>query len=98
VSRMRKPRTVAILALPGVQLLDVCGPLDVFAEANAQVQRWIVANPGLPYDIASPAGRLGLSTRHFTRLFTRQVGVTPAEYRKRYSSPDPGRPRSGASG
>jgi transcriptional regulator GlxA family with amidase domain len=30
------PRTVAILALPGVQLLDVSGPLDVFAEANVQ--------------------------------------------------------------
>lgn len=28
--------TVAILALPGVQLLDVSGPLDVFAEANVQ--------------------------------------------------------------
>jgi transcriptional regulator GlxA family with amidase domain len=32
----RKVKTIAILALPGVQLLDVCGPLDVFAEANAQ--------------------------------------------------------------
>ena len=32
----RKTRSVAILALPGVQLLDVSGPLDVFAEANAQ--------------------------------------------------------------
>ncbi len=31
-----KVKTVAILAPPGVQLLDVCGPLDVFAEANAQ--------------------------------------------------------------
>ncbi|WP_027170999.1 GlxA family transcriptional regulator [Methylobacterium sp. 10] len=30
------PRPVAILALPGVQLLDVAGPLDVFAEANIQ--------------------------------------------------------------
>jgi transcriptional regulator GlxA family with amidase domain len=29
-------KTVAILAIPGVQLLDVSGPLDVFAEANAQ--------------------------------------------------------------
>ena len=29
-------RTVLILAMPGVQLLDVCGPLDVFAEANVQ--------------------------------------------------------------
>ena len=31
-----KTRTIAILALPGVQLLDVSGPLDVFAEANVQ--------------------------------------------------------------
>lgn len=29
-------RTVAILAMPGVQLLDVSGPMDVFAEANVQ--------------------------------------------------------------
>ena len=29
-------RTIAILAVPGVQLLDVSGPLDVFAEANWQ--------------------------------------------------------------
>jgi transcriptional regulator GlxA family with amidase domain len=36
---MRRPtraRTIGILALPGVQLLDVAGPLDVFAEANVQ--------------------------------------------------------------
>ncbi|WP_158931852.1 GlxA family transcriptional regulator [Acidisphaera sp. S103] len=32
-------RTIAILALPGVQLLDVAGPLDVFAEANTQTKR-----------------------------------------------------------
>ena len=39
---MAKPaRTIAILALPGVQLLDVSGPLDVFAEANTQVGREI---------------------------------------------------------
>jgi transcriptional regulator GlxA family with amidase domain len=38
---MAKPsvRTVAILAAPGVQLLDVSGPLDVFAEANVQAGR-----------------------------------------------------------
>ncbi|HTI00566.1 MAG TPA: DJ-1/PfpI family protein [Acidisoma sp.] len=29
-------RRIAVLALPGVQLLDVSGPLDVFAEANVQ--------------------------------------------------------------
>lgn len=33
---MAARRTVAILAMPGVQLLDVSGPLDVFSEANAQ--------------------------------------------------------------
>lgn len=32
----RTPRTIAILALPGVQLLDVSGPLDVFAQANIE--------------------------------------------------------------
>ena len=37
------PRSVAVLALPGVQLLDVAGPLDVFAEANAQSGRDIYA-------------------------------------------------------
>ncbi len=36
-----KSRIVAVLALPGVQLLDVCGPLDVFAEANEQIGRHI---------------------------------------------------------
>jgi len=32
----RKAKAIAIVALGGVQLLDVAGPLDVFAEANAQ--------------------------------------------------------------
>ncbi len=46
------PRTIAILAVPGVQLLDVSGPLDVFAEANLQAGREayrlriIAAGPG----------------------------------------------------
>ncbi len=30
------PKTIILLAVPGVQLLDVSGPLDVFAEANIQ--------------------------------------------------------------
>lgn len=32
-------KNVVILAVPGVQLLDVSGPLDVFAEANVQLGR-----------------------------------------------------------
>jgi transcriptional regulator GlxA family with amidase domain len=38
-------RSIAVLALPDVQLLDVAGPLDVFAEANAQTGRAV-------YDLA----------------------------------------------
>jgi transcriptional regulator GlxA family with amidase domain len=34
-------KIVAILALPGVQLLDVSGPLDVFAQANLEVSRQV---------------------------------------------------------
>jgi transcriptional regulator GlxA family with amidase domain len=37
--RKATTRTIAILATPGVQLLDVSGPLDVFAEANVQARR-----------------------------------------------------------
>ncbi|WP_244620734.1 type 1 glutamine amidotransferase family protein [Metapseudomonas lalkuanensis] len=34
---MSRPQvTLAILGMPGVQLLDACGPLDVFAEADRQ--------------------------------------------------------------
>jgi transcriptional regulator GlxA family with amidase domain len=36
---MKEPRAIAIVAMPGVQLLDVSGPLDVFAEANVQAQK-----------------------------------------------------------
>ncbi|KUQ84812.1 GlxA family transcriptional regulator [Enterobacter genomosp. O] len=32
---------IAVLAVPNVQLLDVCGPLDVFAEANRLMKREI---------------------------------------------------------
>jgi transcriptional regulator GlxA family with amidase domain len=34
-------KTIAILALPGVQLLDVSGPLDVFAQANLEAGRTV---------------------------------------------------------
>jgi transcriptional regulator GlxA family with amidase domain len=36
-------KTIAILALPGVQLLDVSGPLDVFAQANIEAGKTVYA-------------------------------------------------------
>jgi transcriptional regulator GlxA family with amidase domain len=54
-----KPLSVAILAVPGVQLLDVSGPLDVFAEANVQAGRMVYELCVLgtrPGDIRSSSG------------------------------------------
>ena len=36
---MMKPRRIGIVAIEGVQLLDVAGPADVFAEANVRAGR-----------------------------------------------------------
>lgn len=71
-------RTVAILGMPGVQLLDVSGPLDVFAEANVQAgknaYRLIVGScsPGplksssglsvIPDFVAGPAADMPIDT------------------------------------
>ena len=68
---MARTRTVAILALPGVQLLDVSGPLDVFAEANAQARREAYRL----LLVASKAGDLRSSSG--TRLVPDQTIATP---------------------
>jgi transcriptional regulator GlxA family with amidase domain len=56
---MPNRKAVAILAMPGVQLLDVSGPLDVFAEANAQaaaeIYRLVVLGVA-PGEICSSSG------------------------------------------
>ncbi|QNK70020.1 GlxA family transcriptional regulator [Variovorax sp. PAMC26660] len=46
--------------------------------ALQEVQRWIAANPAMDHSVASLASRMGLSGRHFARLFSQEVGVTPA--------------------
>jgi transcriptional regulator GlxA family with amidase domain len=48
--------------------------------ALQELQRWVVANPSLEHTIASLAGRMELSPRHFARLFKSQVGMTPASW------------------
>lgn len=52
-------KSIVVVALPGVQLLDVSGPLDVFAEANVQmgrdIYRLVVAARG-PGPIRSSSG------------------------------------------
>ncbi|MGB3487142.1 MAG: GlxA family transcriptional regulator [Xanthobacteraceae bacterium] len=54
-----KPKAIVVLALDGVQLLDVSGPLDVFAEANAQAgyeAYRLVVTAGAPGPIRSSSG------------------------------------------
>jgi transcriptional regulator GlxA family with amidase domain len=65
-----KAKTVVVVALPGVQLLDVSGPLDVFAEANSQAgyeaYRLIVA-AGEPGPVRSSSGVRLLADRIIDR-------------------------------
>lgn len=72
----RKPKTVVILALPGVQLLDVSGPLDVFAEANAQAgypaYRLLVA-AAAPGPIQSSSGVRLMADRIINREFDERI-------------------------
>jgi transcriptional regulator GlxA family with amidase domain len=47
------------------------------------VQLHIDANPGDDLALAALAARAGMSQRHLARLFTKQVGMTPARYVER---------------
>ncbi|MCU1038041.1 GlxA family transcriptional regulator [Stenotrophomonas maltophilia] len=48
--------------------------------ALQELQRWVAANPELDHSVANLADRMGLSTRHLSRLFRNEVGVTPAAW------------------
>lgn len=48
--------------------------------ALQELQRWVAANPALDHSVASLAGRMELSPRHFARLFGSEVGITPATW------------------
>lgn len=60
------PLTIAILAPPGVQMLDVSGPADVFAEANRQTRRdhyRVVTVGTAPLAVAASSGMRFLPDR-----------------------------------
>jgi transcriptional regulator GlxA family with amidase domain len=69
-------RTVVLVALPGVQLLDVSGPLDVFAEANVQAgyaaYRLFVA-AGEPGPVRSSSGVRLMADRIIDRDFDEAI-------------------------
>src|SRR5215510_4735996 len=67
-----RPRRIEILAFPDVQLLDVAGPLQVFATANDLAR---AAGRAMPYepvvvadeDLTISSAGLGLATRPLPR-------------------------------
>ncbi|RFB80254.1 GlxA family transcriptional regulator [Methylovirgula sp. 4M-Z18] len=46
--------------------------------ALQELQRWVVANPSLDHRVTNLAERMGISSRHFARLFRKEIGITPA--------------------
>jgi transcriptional regulator GlxA family with amidase domain len=55
VSRIATPRTIAVLAYPGVQILDVTGPLEVFARASeVAVERGRTPAPPYRIEVLAP--------------------------------------------
>ena len=67
---------------PGGQLQFGRAGVAVPAGRSAlqELQRWVAANPGEDHSVPSLARRLGLSPRHFARLFAAETGTTPAAY------------------
>lgn len=61
-------RVIAILAVPGVQLLDVSGPLDVFAEANRQLRRQVYEPVVVSLDTLDVASSSGVRLMANCRL------------------------------
>jgi transcriptional regulator GlxA family with amidase domain len=51
--------------------------------ALQEAQRWIAANPQGDHAVRALAKRVGLSPRHFARLFRSEVGLTPAAWVER---------------
>ncbi|VTR95829.1 family transcriptional regulator : Transcriptional regulator, AraC family OS=Variovorax paradoxus (strain EPS) GN=Varpa_5754 PE=4 SV=1: DUF4066: HTH_18 [Gemmata massiliana] len=45
-----------------------------------ELQRWVVAHPGEDHSVTQLAARVGLSPRHFARLFRSETGTTPAAW------------------
>lgn len=46
--------------------------------ALQELQRWVIAHPEADHAVPALADRMGLSPRHFARLFRSEVGITPA--------------------
>lgn len=48
--------------------------------ALQELQRWVNGHLEVEHSVSSMAERVGLSPRHFARVFQQEVGMTPAEF------------------
>jgi transcriptional regulator GlxA family with amidase domain len=49
----------------------------------AQLEAWMLGNPGADLTVPSLADRMGMSPRNFSRLFHSETGKTPAQFAER---------------
>jgi transcriptional regulator GlxA family with amidase domain len=54
--------------------------VPVGRSALQEAQRWIAAQPDADHSVERLAARIGVSVRHFSRLFRTEVGMTPARW------------------
>jgi len=52
-------------------------------EGLREVQRFVIENPGADLSVEALALRAAMSPRHFARIFSAEIGVTPARYVER---------------
>ncbi|HTI20362.1 MAG TPA: GlxA family transcriptional regulator [Kutzneria sp.] len=73
---------VVFMARPGgqSQFSARLGPRNPHSEVVRHVMDAIVADPAGPHKLPELAARVNLSGRHLARLFTAEIGRTPAEY------------------
>jgi transcriptional regulator GlxA family with amidase domain len=73
---------VVFMARPGgqSQFSARLGPRNPRSDAVRKVMDTIVADPAAPHRLAELAARVGMSGRHLARLFTVEIGRTPAEF------------------
>lgn len=75
-------RLVMFFRRPGGQLqFSRAGKAaPVGRSALQEVQRWIATEPAADHSVERLARRMGMSSRHFSRLFRHEVGMTPARW------------------
>ena len=74
-------RLVMFLKRPGAQSqLSIHLAVQLSRSATQQVRQWVLANLTAELSVENLARQAGMSARNFSRVFRRDVGMTPAEF------------------